>query len=135
MEPKIKTASDAVARFVHAIRKDDDIFLMTFDGKLALRQNFTSDRDKLTSALKKVTLGPGTLLYDTVVQGIEKIKDGEHDKKALLLITDGQDAGSKTRFNEALRRVRESSVVLYALGISAEGPRKTSGTHGDPPPS
>src|SRR5678815_3757540 len=52
MERKISTATRAVDRFLRDIHVDDDIFLMTFDGSVKVRQDFTSDREKLWTALQ-----------------------------------------------------------------------------------
>jgi VWFA-related protein len=121
MERKIATATRAVDRFLRTIHEDDDIFLMTFDQSVRVRQDFTSDREKLWAALDKVKLGPGTSLYDAVIAGVERMRRGEHPKKAVLLISDGVDTTSERGEEVARLAVRESEILLYALGISAEG--------------
>jgi len=121
MERKISTASDAVEQFIRTIHKNDDIFLMTFDRRPQLRQDFTDNRDKLASALRKVKLGLGTALYDAVDDSLQKVKHGKQDKRAILLITDGEDTSSSIDVEDALLRVRQSNVLLYALGISPNG--------------
>src|SRR5438132_13975376 len=94
MERKIGTATTAVERFIRSIHKDDDIFLMTFANRPELRQDFTDDRDRLAKALRRVTVGGGTALYDALDESLRKLKQGRHDKKAILLITDGEDTSS-----------------------------------------
>jgi len=120
MERKIATASRAVDRFLRDIHEDDDIFLMTFDDSVRVRQDFTSDRNKLWTALEKVKLGFGTSLYDAVIAGVDKVRKGKHPKKAVLLISDGVDSTSERDFNVARLAVRESEVLLYALGIAPD---------------
>ena len=120
MEPKIHTATAAIDRFLESLGPTDDIFLMSFAAKPKVEQTFTSDRKKISKALHKVKLGNRTALYDTIEQGILKIRDGKHEKKALLLVTDGQDTVSRIRLDQALRDVRESHVLLYCLGIGAD---------------
>jgi len=121
MERKIVTATRAVDRFLRDIHEDDDIFLMTFDDSVNLRQDFTSDREKLWRALDKVRLGRGTSLYDAMVSGLDKIRKGKYPKKAILLISDGVDTQSMRNENAARVAVRESEVLVYALGIAPEG--------------
>src|SRR6266849_6370701 len=121
MERKIGTATSAVERFIRSIHKDDDIFLMTFANRPDLRQDFTDDRDRLAKALRRVTVGGGTALYDALDEGLHKIKQGKHDKRAILLITDGEDTSSYMSFEEAQSRVRESELLVYCLGISPSG--------------
>lgn len=118
MERKIRTATAAVERFVRSIHKEDDVFLMTFSGEPSLRQEFTNDRGKLTGALRKVRVTGGTALYDALGQALTKMRQGRHDKRALLVITDGQDTASVMKINEANQAVRESEYLVYALGIS-----------------
>src|SRR5215470_16011918 len=121
MERKIGTATTAVDRFIRTIHKDDDIFLMTFSNRPDLLQDFTDDRDKLARALKHVTVGGGTALYDALELSLRKIKRGVQDKKAILLLTDGEDTTSESTFTEAETSVRESELLVYCLGISPSG--------------
>lgn len=118
MERKIETATKAIERFIRSIHKDDDIFLLTFANRPQVRQDFTDDRDKLASALRRITVGGGTALYDALYDGLRKIRHGEHDKKAILLVTDGEDTSSEIGFDEAQLAVRESELLIYCLGIS-----------------
>jgi VWFA-related protein len=127
MERKIGTATNAVDRFFRTIHEDDDIFLMTFSDRPILRQDFTSDRTKLTSALRRVTVGGGTALYDALDDGLRKIKNGEHEKKAILLITDGEDTSSMLTFDQANLSVRESEMLVYCIGIAPAGGPLTEG--------
>jgi len=128
MQPKFQTATTAIERFLESLGNDDDIFLMTFSAKPKLEQNFTNDRNKISKALHKVKLANKTALYDTVEQGIQKIRDGKHEKKALLLVTDGQDTTSHISLEQAINDVRQSHVLLYCLGIGSN----LSGRRGTP---
>jgi Ca-activated chloride channel family protein len=118
MQNKLRTAIVAVDRFIRTIHEDDDIFLMTFSSRTNLRQGFTSDRNKLSKALENINATGSTVLYDALKEGLIRIKSGQHQKRALLLITDGRDTSSATRFPEIVQRVRESELLVYALGIS-----------------
>jgi Ca-activated chloride channel family protein len=120
MERKIATATRAVDRFLRDIHEDDDIFLMTFDQSVRVRQDFTSDRETLWAALDKVKLASGTSLYDGVVAGVDKIRKGRYPKKAILLISDGVDTTSERDYNVARIAVRESEMLVYALGIAPD---------------
>jgi Ca-activated chloride channel family protein len=119
MQPKIQTATTAIDRFLKSLSDDDDIFLMSFAAKTKLEQNFTNDRNKISKALHKVKLSNRTSLYDSIEQGIIKIRDGKHEKKALLLVTDGQDTNSRISLDKAINDVRQSHVLLYCLGIGS----------------
>ena len=121
MERKIGTATTAVERFIRSVHREDDIFLMTFSNRPDLLQDFTDDREKLGRALRRVSVGGGTALYDALDLSLRKIKHGIQDKKAILLLTDGEDTTSESTFNDAETAVRESELLVYCLGISPSG--------------
>jgi VWFA-related protein len=118
MERKIRTAVDAVDRFIRRTNRDDEIFLMTFSSEPTLRQDFTNDREKLSQALRKMWVTGGTALYDAVNDGIDKVHSGRHEKRAILVITDGQDTSSVRKLDQTLQNVRSAGVLIYAIGIS-----------------
>lgn len=134
MESKINTATSSIDHFLQTLEPDDDIFLMSFAGGVRLEQDFTKDRRKLTSSLRRVQLSSGTSLYDAVEKSLRKVPQGQHEKKAILLVTDGVDTSSLTTFDEALRGVRVSEVLVYCLGISPGGGYSSIPTRGPSPP-
>ena len=70
--------------------------------------------------LQKLTLVQpknNTALYDACYLGIEKVTRGAYQKKAMLIISDGQDNSSRYNFGEVRRLLKESDVVVYAVGI------------------
>jgi Ca-activated chloride channel family protein len=118
MQSKMRTAQRAIDRFLSVIHKDDEIFLMTFAMRASLIADFTSDRTTLTNALMSgVNVSGGTALYDSLFQGLQKVKEGRYQKKAVLIVTDGEDTSSVTRFDNALRNIRESEMLVYSIGI------------------
>jgi len=121
MERKIATATNAVERFIWMVHRDDDIFLMTFADRPYLLQDFTSDRNRLGFALERIRVGGQTALYDALYESLRKIKQGVYDKRAILLLTDGNDNVSLRQFDEVERSVRESEVLVYCMGISSNG--------------
>ena len=129
MEPKISTATSAVEHFIRTIHAGDDVFLMTFSTLPVLQQDFTSDREKLARVLRGRGVHGSTALYDALVAGLRKIKSGKHQKKAILLISDGDDTLSSNSFESAALAVRESELLVYALGIAPSG----LGTISEPP--
>jgi len=145
MRSKIKTATAQIDKFVQSWRPDDEMFLLTFAGKTELVQDFTSDRSKISKALKKVNLSFGTVLYYAVEQGVLKVNKGKNPKKALLVVTDGEDFGSRISLQQAIDDVRDSNVVVYCLGIGdvssdsrgryPEGQDPENDPSGYPPPS
>jgi Ca-activated chloride channel family protein len=118
MQSKIRTAQRAIDRFFSVIHKDDEIFLMTFAMRASLIADFTSDRTTLRNALMTgVNVSGGTALYDSLFQALQKVKEGRYQKKAVLIVTDGEDTSSLTRFDKALQNIRESEMLVYSVGI------------------
>src|SRR6476620_2446350 len=118
MQSKIRTAQRAVDRFLSMIHKEDEIFLMTFAMRASLIADFTSDRTQLANALVTgVDVGGGTAVYDSLYQALQKVKQGRYPKKAVLLVTDGEDTTSLTRFDKALQNIREAEMLVYSVGI------------------
>jgi Ca-activated chloride channel family protein len=117
MVGKMQTATAAVERFINNIHADDDIFLMTFARTITLEQDFTNDRRKLARALKSLTVSGGTLLYDGLRLAIDKVQMGRHEKRAILVISDGFDSGSRrSSLENLLGAIRGAEVLVYGLG-------------------
>jgi Ca-activated chloride channel homolog len=119
MKSKIHTAISAVERFILTLHEHDEVFLMSFSSAPNLRQSFTRDRQRLGRTLHRLKANGQTALYDALVEGLRKVKDGKHRKKAILLISDGEDTKSTRTFETAALAVRESDVLVYCLGIAS----------------
>lgn len=117
MVDKIDDVQDAVKHFVHLINPEDDIFLLRFSSYVKLVVDFTADRKKISHAVDRLEPRGATRLYDAIAEGLEKLLSGTHPKKALILLTDGNDTASDLRLQDLLAMVRKSEVLLYALGI------------------
>jgi Ca-activated chloride channel family protein len=88
-----------------------------------MQTDFTNSRQQLSKALDKVRLAGGTALYDALDEAMIKIREGRHDKRAILLITDGLDTNSFAMASEVNQRLRRSQVLVYCLGIGEERPQ------------
>jgi len=119
MQPKMSAATEAVEHFINKVHPDDDIFLMSFARTIKLEQDFTSNRRKLSQALKNIQFTGGTPLFDALQAGLDKMQRGVHKKRAILVISDGFDESSKkTKLPELLDGIRRSEVLVYGLGAS-----------------
>jgi Ca-activated chloride channel homolog len=119
---KIVAAQDALNRFLYDLLGDqDEIFLYRFSSEPVLIQNWTRDRDRLRWQLGRITPKGETVLYDTVAEAVPLASQGQHRKKALVVISDGNDTGSRTTISELRQIIRESEVLVYAIGIDAPG--------------
>ncbi|HKV37861.1 MAG TPA: VWA domain-containing protein [Blastocatellia bacterium] len=118
MKERIQRSMKALKRFVETSHDDDDFFLLAFNNRANLVQDFTVSADKVLGHLMFVQPKGSTALYDAAYLAVEKIKQGLHPKKALLIISDGQDNNSRYTYNELRKRVKESDVQIYAIGIT-----------------
>ena len=116
MSGKMASATEAINQFLQNIHKDDDIFLMTFSNGVDVAQDFTSDRKKLARALASLRIGGGTQLYDGLEKALSKLEKGKHDKKAILLLSDGVVGSNKARIAALEDRIHASEALIYALG-------------------
>jgi VWFA-related protein len=119
---KFESARGALERFLDSLSSaDDEFFLMRFSSTPALLQGWTSDRDRIDRALARTAPGGGTAMYDAIAQSVPMTRNAKNRKKALVIISDGNDMTSVTRPNEVHRVIRESEVLVYAVGIDCSG--------------
>src|SRR5215510_10083755 len=120
MKGKIDRARDALKAFILTSHNDDDFFLVGFNQRANLVAEFT-DGDTLTNKLTLVEPKGQTALYDAAYLGIEKVKQGRHNRHAMLLISDGQDNSSRYTYGELRKQLKEAGVQIYSIGIVEMG--------------
>lgn len=114
---KVRRARDALAHFIQTSHDRDEYFLIGFNSRAQLLMDRTRDGNAVLDKLTFVQTKNNTALYDACYLGVERVQRGTHGKRALLLISDGQDNNSRYTFNELRRVLKESDVVLYSVGI------------------
>jgi len=129
MKEKIGTSTQAAATFLKTGNPDDEYFLVTFANRPEVVADFTTDVSKLQSKLLMSAAKGMTAMYDSVYLGLEKLKEGSNPKKALLLITDGEDNRSRYTFQNVKDFVKEQDVQIYAIGIVDEYNSQLSAGH------
>jgi Ca-activated chloride channel family protein len=119
---KIAAAQAALNRFLfNLLGPQDQVFLYRFDSRPELVQPWTLDRQAVSRALGSVQPRGGTAMYDTVADAIPMAQSGTNRKKAVVIISDGNDTSSQTHVTELRQLIRESEVLVYAIGIDASG--------------
>jgi VWFA-related protein len=145
---KIAAAQSAVNRFLYdLLGEQDEVFLIRFDGRVSLVSSWTEDRKAVGQMMGSISPTGGTAMYDAVATAVPLAQKGSRRKKALVLISDGNDQNSRTSVNEVRQLIRESEVLVYAIGIDASGsapssypmatsaPARTSSPSSGPTPS
>jgi VWFA-related protein len=117
--------------FLESILRPNDLALVIgFDQTVTLVQDYSEDVRALGTAIDELRIGSGTSLYDAVYLACEEKLDNEAGRKAIVMISDGEDTTSKVRFNEALVAAHQSDTVVYAISNSSRGFRRGGGDRG-----
>lgn len=114
---KIAKSRNALEKFINTSHPADEYYLIAFNSRAQLLLDRTRDGDAVLRKLTLVEPKNNTALYDACYLGIERVTRGTRQKKALLIISDGQDNSSRYNFREVRRLMKESDVVVYAVGI------------------
>jgi VWFA-related protein len=118
---KLANARAAIERFLdRLLTQDDEVFLYGFSSDVDRLQEWTTNPDAVSAALRRVRAVGGTAMYDAVLEAIPIAQRGRHRKKAIVLISDGNDTNSRSSVAEVRHVVRESEVLVYAVGIDGE---------------
>ena len=132
------------AAFLKQILTDkDEAFVISFDITVDLLQDFTRDTHRLQAALNKAKVNvdyssggipgmgggpvpqrgnsPGTLLYDAVYLSAHDMLSKEVGRKAMILLTDGQDEGSRLKIQDAIEAAQKADAIVYVLLCADRG--------------
>lgn len=117
MTSKLIRAKESILQFIKTANPQDEFFVIGFNDRPQLLVDFTSSVDEIESRMATVHAGHRTALLDAIYYGIAKMRDAKHERKALLVISDGGDNRSRFTEGELRAKVRESDVQIYAMGI------------------
>ncbi len=124
MRNKIDNVTKAALAFIKASNPDDQEFLIGFNDEVELLEDYTNDIDTISDSLNNTIVTGGTALYDAIYLAVQKAQNGIKPKKALILITDGEDRDSYYSLDEMVAKVQESDVQIYSIGFLNEIPEK-----------
>jgi VWFA-related protein len=117
---KIDAARAALERFLDLLNDpQDEAFLYRFDNRPQLVHGWTHDMRSISDSLAMVQPHGSTAMYDAVAEAMEMLKQAHNRKKALVIISDGNDTNSRTDVFTVKQMIRESEVLVYAVGIDA----------------
>ena len=127
------------------LRQKDEAFLLSFDVNVDLLQDFTNSPRLLARAMNKAEINTaggngaagipgagggtipvhgtpkGTLLYDAVYLASNEKLNQESGRKAMILLTDGEDQGSRNKIGEAISAAQKSNALVYVILIAVRG--------------
>ncbi len=117
MGPKLQKSRLAAAEFFKTANPADEFFLVQFNDRPELSVPFTTDTDKIQSALTFTQSRGRTALLDSVYLAMHEMRKAKNPRKALLIISDGGDNSSRYTETEIKNAVREADVQIFAIGI------------------
>ena len=121
---KIEVAQQAIRRFmVDLLHPDDELFLIRFSDEVDVVHRWTRDRERIAGSIRRITPDGATALYDAVAEAVVIANEGTHPKKALVVISDGNDTGSTVTPRAVRGLIRQSDVLVYAIGIDSRNDR------------
>src|SRR5271163_3957956 len=120
MTNKVIRSRESIVQFMKTANPQDEFFVIGFNDRPELLEDFTSSVDDIEARLEMVKAGHRTALLDAIYFGLEKMKQAKYPRKALLVVSDGGDNRSRYTENEVRAVVRESDVQIYSIGIFDE---------------
>jgi Ca-activated chloride channel family protein len=117
MTSKLIRARDSILQFMKTANPQDEFFVIGFNDRPELIEDFTNSIEDIEARLQTVRSGHRTALLDAIYFGMDKMKLAKHERKALLVVSDGGDNRSRYTEGEVKAQVRESDVEIYSIGI------------------
>lgn len=123
MEPKLGIAQDAAIAFCRRLGPGDLAQFMTFNETTEIRQRFTNNVELLEKAIRETRLSSQTALYiamDVALHELQALKteaDAVPRRKALVLVSDGEDNVSRLSYTEVVERAKRSDVTVFAIAL------------------
>ena len=113
----------AATEFVESSNSEDEIFALVFNDVvrpvLEGPEPFTGDAGRLRTALADVFVPEGrTALYDAIAEGLAYGGPGTHDRRALVVLSDGGDNGSAISFRDVMAQVQSSNAIIYTVALA-----------------
>ncbi len=122
-------------------KPEDRAFLIHFDHEVELLQDLTPSKEKLSTALEdlgptqesfqttsdpgsgqRMHRGGGTQLYDAIFLAADELMKKQQGRKAIVVLSDGQDRGSRETLNSAIEAAQRANTVVYTIYFQGEQP-------------
>src|SRR5205085_7370023 len=116
-------AKEAVVQFMQTANPEDEFFIIGFSERPLLLSEFTSSVGDIQSRFVLTQPKGMTALLDAIYMGMNEMKHAKHERKALLIISDGGDNHSRYSESEIKSAVKEADVQIFAIGLFDATPR------------
>ena len=117
MQPSVKFLKEAATYFTGKLETTDQALVVQFNESVKSSSEFTDDTDRMDSFINGLQVWGGTALYDAVMYGLDRLRD-RPGRKALILLSDGDDSGASSATRAQVTALAKSlEVSIYAVGI------------------
>lgn len=121
---RIAVAREATGEFIGTLRPDDEVRVVSFNDRVNLLQEFSSDREKLRRAVGGITAGGATALYNALYSTFKTLPapdaDGRLRRRVIVLVSDGEDTASLVWEEQVLELVRRREATVHVIALRAE---------------
>lgn len=117
MEERVSMARAAAIRFLDGLRADDNVAIYRFDSKIELVQPFSNSRDIAEAAFDLKALGM-TRMNDAIYQAAADLSERDEKRKAIVVLSDGQDTMSSRSADRALKTAMAADITIYTIDMS-----------------
>jgi len=123
MDTKLQIAQEAAIGFVRRLRTQDLAEIIDFDSRVTIAAPFTANASDLEQAIRKTSAGGSTSLYNAVYIALKDLKKivarnvEEIRRRAIVVLSDGEDTSSLLPFEEVLDLAKRSETAIYAIGL------------------
>ena len=97
---------------------EDEFYVYAFNNRVQLVQDFTSLPEALLNRVTVIKAKGSTALFDATYAAVEKVREGRHHKKVILIFSDGEENSSRYSGRELQNLLKENDVQIYAIGMS-----------------
>jgi VWFA-related protein len=130
---RFKFEQEAANEFLHSIirPKDDKAFVLSFDSTREVTAAMTNSTDSLAKGIRMIRPGGGTALFDAVYSACRDILMKQNDKvttrRAIILLSDGDDNQSRVTREEAIEMAQRAEVIVYTISTDTSNSVNTQG--------
>jgi VWFA-related protein len=121
-KPVLGKIKNAAKEFVNGLAEGDRCMIVTFDSRIRRLSSLTTEKDVLSSAIKKIEAGKiaGTILNDALFEAISDTLKPISGRKTVIVLTDGKDYKSDHRAKDLMSEISETDTIIYPIYYETE---------------
>jgi Ca-activated chloride channel family protein len=122
MRTRLEMAQEAAVRFVESLKPGDEVQVVEFGDRVLTLVEFTPNFTEVAEAIRSTEPDGATALYNAIyvsLKDFESFRAGEVDRRAIVVLSDGNDTRSVLGFEDVKAQARKSNVIIYAISLRA----------------